>query len=105
MTDIATPTPLRRDAVRDLVRWKFNSMLTDLSQALAGRRRRQDPSDLGQPRRSRPTRLAHSRVINDLTDGGFVALANEFEVAPRSAVYPHSPPTHEWYFEMSGRGS
>ena len=48
--------------------------------------------------------LAHPRELKELTDGGFVELINEFEVAAGGAVFPHSHPTHEWYFVMSGRG-
>jgi mannose-6-phosphate isomerase-like protein (cupin superfamily) len=48
--------------------------------------------------------LVRPREIKDLTDGGFVELINEFEVAAGGAVFPHSHPTHEWYFVMSGRG-
>ena len=48
--------------------------------------------------------LVHPREIKELTDGGFVELINEFEVAAGGAVFPHSHPTHEWYFVMSGRG-
>ena len=44
------------------------------------------------------------RELQELTDGGFVELINEFEVAPGGAVFPHSHPTHEWYFVMTGRG-
>jgi mannose-6-phosphate isomerase-like protein (cupin superfamily) len=48
--------------------------------------------------------LVQPREIKDITDGGFVELINEFEVAADGAVFPHSHPTHEWYFVMSGRG-
>ncbi len=48
--------------------------------------------------------LVHPRELKELTDGGFVELINEFEVAAGGAVFPHSHPTHEWYFVMSGRG-
>src|SRR5713226_2438041 len=48
--------------------------------------------------------LVHPRELKDATDGGFVELINEFEVAAGGAVFPHSHPTHEWYFVMSGRG-
>src|SRR5260370_7068008 len=48
--------------------------------------------------------LVHPREIKELTDGGFVELINEFEVAAGGAVFPHSHPTHEGYFVMSGRG-
>jgi mannose-6-phosphate isomerase-like protein (cupin superfamily) len=48
--------------------------------------------------------LVHPRELKDITDGGFVELINEFEVAAGGAVFPHTHPTHEWYFVMSGRG-
>ncbi|MDX6286770.1 MAG: hypothetical protein QOG53_2255 [Frankiales bacterium] len=48
--------------------------------------------------------LVHPREMHDSTDGGFLELINEFEVAAGGAVFPHSHPTHEWYFVMSGRG-
>jgi mannose-6-phosphate isomerase-like protein (cupin superfamily) len=41
----------------------------------------------------------------DLTDGGYLELANEFEVAVGGEVFPHSHPTHEFYFVMTGRGT
>jgi mannose-6-phosphate isomerase-like protein (cupin superfamily) len=48
--------------------------------------------------------LVHPREMKALTDGGYLELVNEFEVAAGGAVFPHSHPTHEWYFVMSGRG-
>ena len=48
--------------------------------------------------------LIRPREMNDITDGGYLELVNEFEVAPGGAVYPHEHPTHEFYFVMSGRG-
>ena len=36
--------------------------------------------------------------MKDLTDGGFLELVNEFEVAGGGAVDPHSHPTHEFYY-------
>jgi quercetin dioxygenase-like cupin family protein len=48
--------------------------------------------------------MVESREMKDLTDGGFLELVNEFEVAGGGAVEPHSHPTHEFYYVMSGRG-
>ena len=48
--------------------------------------------------------LIRPREMKSLTDGGFLELANEFEVAVGGEVFPHSHPTHEFYFMMSGRG-
>jgi len=48
--------------------------------------------------------LIHSREMKDLTDGGFLELANEFEVPVGGEVYPHTHPTHEFYFVMTGHG-
>ena len=48
--------------------------------------------------------LVHPREMKDLTDGGYLELVNEFEVAVGGEVFPHTHPTHEFYFVMSGRG-
>jgi quercetin dioxygenase-like cupin family protein len=48
--------------------------------------------------------LVNPREMKDITDGGYLELANEFEVPGGSAVYPHSHPTHEFYYVTSGRG-
>ena len=48
--------------------------------------------------------MVESREMKDLTDGGFLELVNEFEVAGGGYVEPHSHPTHEFYYVMSGRG-
>ena len=48
--------------------------------------------------------LIHPRELKDLTDGGFLELANEFEVPVGGEVYPHTHPTHEFYFVMTGQG-
>jgi quercetin dioxygenase-like cupin family protein len=48
--------------------------------------------------------LVSPREMKDITDGGYLELANEFEVPGGSAVYPHSHPTHEFYYVTSGRG-
>jgi mannose-6-phosphate isomerase-like protein (cupin superfamily) len=48
--------------------------------------------------------LIRPREMKDLTDGGYLELANEFEVAVGGEVFPHSHPTYEFYFVMSGQG-
>jgi mannose-6-phosphate isomerase-like protein (cupin superfamily) len=48
--------------------------------------------------------LVHPREMQALTNGGYLELVNEFEVAAGGAVFPHSHPTHEFYFVMNGRG-
>ena len=48
--------------------------------------------------------MIKSRELKDITDGGFLELVNEFEVAGGGMVDPHSHPTHEFYYVMSGRG-
>jgi quercetin dioxygenase-like cupin family protein len=48
--------------------------------------------------------LFKSREMKEITDGGFLELVNEFEVAGGERVYPHSHPTHEFYYVTSGRG-
>ena len=48
--------------------------------------------------------LIHPREMKDITDGGYLELANEFEVAVGGHVFPHTHPTHEFYFVMSGEG-
>ena len=48
--------------------------------------------------------MVESREMKDITDGGFLELVNEFEVAGGGYVEPHSHPTHEFYYVMSGRG-
>lgn len=48
--------------------------------------------------------LFEPQELRQSTEGGFLELVNEFEVAGGSAVYPHQHPTHEFYYVMSGRG-
>jgi quercetin dioxygenase-like cupin family protein len=48
--------------------------------------------------------LVEPREMQALTDGGFLELVNEFEVRAGGAVDPHTHPTHEFYFVMSGHG-
>ncbi len=49
--------------------------------------------------------LVNPREMKDITDGGYLELANEFEVPRGSAVFPHSHPTHEFYYVMTGTGA
>ena len=48
--------------------------------------------------------LIRPREMKEFTEGGYLELANEFEVAVGGAVFPHTHPTHEFYFVMTGRG-
>lgn len=48
--------------------------------------------------------LFEPQEMREATEGGFLELVNEFEVAGGSAVYPHQHPTHEFYYVTSGRG-
>ncbi len=48
--------------------------------------------------------LVHPRELLEQTRGGYLELVNEFEVPGGGAVYPHSHPTHEFYYVLSGRG-
>jgi quercetin dioxygenase-like cupin family protein len=45
-----------------------------------------------------------AREAFDQTVGGHLELVSEFEVAGGSAVNPHSHPTHEYYYVLSGHG-
>jgi quercetin dioxygenase-like cupin family protein len=42
--------------------------------------------------------------LKDATSGGFLELVSEWEVADGGLVDPHSHPTHEFYYIISGRG-
>ena len=42
--------------------------------------------------------------LREITEGGFLELVSEFEVAGGGLVDPHSHPTHEFYYVTSGRG-
>ena len=42
--------------------------------------------------------------LKDATRGGFLELVSEWEVAGGGIVDPHSHPTHEFYYIISGRG-
>ena len=48
--------------------------------------------------------LVKSREMKEITDGGYLELVNEFEVAGGGMVDPHSHPTHEFYYVLNGRG-
>ena len=49
--------------------------------------------------------MVNSREMKEQTDGGFLELVNEFEVAGGGYVDPHSHPTHEFYYVLRGRGT
>jgi len=48
--------------------------------------------------------MIKSREFKEITEGGFLELVNEFEVAGGGYVEPHSHPTHEFYYVLNGRG-
>jgi quercetin dioxygenase-like cupin family protein len=48
--------------------------------------------------------LVNPREMKEITDGGFLELVSEFEVAGGGLVDPHSHPTHEFYYVTAGRG-
>jgi quercetin dioxygenase-like cupin family protein len=48
--------------------------------------------------------LVEPREMLDATKGGHLELVSEFEVAGGGLVDPHSHPTHEFYYMISGRG-
>jgi mannose-6-phosphate isomerase-like protein (cupin superfamily) len=48
--------------------------------------------------------LVPPRELHDATRGGFLELVSEWEVAGGGLVDPHSHPTHEFYYIISGRG-
>ena len=48
--------------------------------------------------------LVRPREMKEITDGGFLELVSEFEVAGGGEVDPHNHPTHEFYYVTSGRG-
>jgi len=48
--------------------------------------------------------LIRPQELKSITDGGYLELANQFGVAVGGEVFPHSHPTHEFYFVMNGRG-
>ncbi len=49
--------------------------------------------------------LVNPREMKDITDGGFLELVSEFEVAGGGLVDPHQHPTHEFYYVLYGRGT
>jgi mannose-6-phosphate isomerase-like protein (cupin superfamily) len=49
--------------------------------------------------------LSRPRVMRGETEGGFLELISEFQVEPEGEVFPHSHPTHEWYYVVAGRGT
>ena len=48
--------------------------------------------------------LVNPREMKEITDGGYLELVNEFEVKSGEAVFPHTRPTHEFYYVTSGPG-
>jgi len=49
--------------------------------------------------------LVRPRELRAQTRGGFLELVSEFDVQPGAEVAPHSHPTHEWYYVLSGVGT
>jgi mannose-6-phosphate isomerase-like protein (cupin superfamily) len=48
--------------------------------------------------------LVEPGELHNATRGGFLELVSEWEVAGGGLVDPHSHPTHEFYYIISGRG-
>jgi len=48
--------------------------------------------------------MVNSQEMKEATDGGFLELVNEFVVEGGSYVFPHSHPTHEFYYVLRHRG-
>ncbi|MFL6239661.1 MAG: cupin domain-containing protein [Actinomycetes bacterium] len=48
--------------------------------------------------------LVEPREMFEATKGGHLELVSEFEVSGGGLVDPHSHPTHEFYYIISGRG-
>ena len=48
--------------------------------------------------------LVPPQELREATEGGFLELVSEWEVAGGGAVDAHSHPTHEFYYILSGRG-
>jgi len=42
--------------------------------------------------------------LSQITSGGYLELANEWEVAGGGAVHTHAHPTYEFYYGVTGRG-
>jgi quercetin dioxygenase-like cupin family protein len=48
--------------------------------------------------------MVNPRELREATIGGYLELVNEFEVPGGGEVFPHSHPTHEFYYVLRGRG-
>src|ERR1017187_10848661 len=48
--------------------------------------------------------LVPPQEMRAATEGGFLELVSEWEIAGGGSVDPHSHPTHEFYYIISGRG-
>ncbi len=48
--------------------------------------------------------LVPPQEMRHATDGGFLELVSEWEIAKGGAVDPHSHPTHEFYYILAGEG-
>ena len=48
--------------------------------------------------------LVPPQEMRAATEGGFLELVSEWEIAGGGAVDAHSHPTHEFYYIISGRG-
>jgi quercetin dioxygenase-like cupin family protein len=48
--------------------------------------------------------MVNPREFRDATIGGYLELVNEFVVPGGGEVFPHSHPTHEFYYVLRGRG-
>ncbi|HMD46823.1 MAG TPA: cupin domain-containing protein [Acidimicrobiales bacterium] len=48
--------------------------------------------------------LVKPQEMRTATDGGFLELVSQWEVAGGGEVEAHSHPTHEFYYILSGRG-
>ena|ERR1700733_225732 len=49
--------------------------------------------------------MVRPREMLEMTGGGYLELVNEFEVPGGGEVFPHSHPTHEFYYVLNGRGT
>ncbi|MHB1711297.1 MAG: cupin domain-containing protein [Acidimicrobiales bacterium] len=48
--------------------------------------------------------MVNPQELKTETEGGYLELVSEFEVAGGGLVDPHAHPTHEFYYVLSGRG-
>ncbi len=48
--------------------------------------------------------LVPPQELRSATEGGFLELVSEWEIAPGGAVEEHSHPTHEFYYILAGKG-